>query len=142
MSDEKMIEAAKIAQATEFIETKENKYKSEIAQGGSNVSGGQKQRLSIARAIAKDPEIFVFDDSFSALDLKTDANLRAALADITKNKTVIIVAQRISTILNADQIIVLDEGKIVGIGTHEELMKNCETYSQIALSQLSKEELE
>ncbi len=142
MTDEKMIEAAQIAQATEFIENKENKYKSEIAQGGSNVSGGQKQRLSIARAIAKDPEIFIFDDSFSALDLKTDANLRAALANITKNKTVIIVAQRISTILNADQIIVLDEGKIVGIGTHEELMKNCETYSQIALSQLSKEELE
>lgn len=134
--------AANIAQATEFIEAKEDKYNSEIAQGGTNVSGGQKQRLSIARAIAKDPEIFVFDDSFSALDLKTDAKLREALAKKTKNKTVIIVAQRISTILNADQIIVLEEGKIVGKGTHEELMKNCETYSQIALSQLSKEELE
>lgn len=142
MSDEQMKKAAKIAQSTEFIEAKEDNYKSNIAQGGSNVSGGQKQRLSIARAIAKDPEIFIFDDSFSALDLKTDANLRADLSEITKNKTVIIVAQRISTILNADQIIVLEEGKIVGIGTHKELMKNCDTYSQIALSQLSKEELE
>ena len=142
MSDENMEKAAVIAQATEFIEAKENKYNSEIAQGGNNVSGGQKQRLSIARAIAKDPEIFIFDDSFSALDLKTDVALRTALSDITKNKTVIIVAQRISTILNADQIIVLDEGKVVGIGTHSELMKTCETYKQIALSQLSKEELE
>lgn len=142
MSDEQMKLAANIAQATEFIEAKEDKYNSDIAQGGSNVSGGQKQRLSIARAIALDPEIFVFDDSFSALDLKTDANLRAALAEKTENKTVIIVAQRISTILNADQIIVLEEGKIVGKGTHKELMKNCEIYSQIALSQLSKEELE
>ncbi len=142
MTDEQMEKAARIAQATEFIEAKENTYASAIAQSGNNVSGGQKQRLSIARAIAKDPEIFVFDDSFSALDLKTDANLRAALSEITKDKTVIIVAQRISTILNADQIIVLDEGKIVGIGKHEDLMKTCETYSQIALSQLSKEELE
>ena len=142
MSDEQMKEAAKIAQATEFIEAKPDKYKSEIAQGGANVSGGQKQRLSIARAIAIDPEIFVFDDSFSALDLKTDSKLRAALATKTKDKTVIIVAQRVSTILNADQIIVLEEGKIVGIGTHQELMKKCDTYSQIALSQLSKEELE
>ena len=141
MSDKQMIEAAEIAQATEFIEGKEKKYKDEIAQGGSNVSGGQKQRLAIARAIAKDPEIFVFDDSFSALDFKTDSNLREALAQKTKNKTVIIVAQRISTILNADQIIVLEEGKVVGIGTHEELMKNNETYRQIALSQLSEEEL-
>lgn len=141
MPDERMIKAAEIAQATEFIENKEKKYKEEIAQGGSNVSGGQKQRLSIARALAKDPEIFVFDDSFSALDLKTDAALREALAEKTENKTVIIVAQRISTILNADQIIVLEEGKIVGIGTHEELMKNNETYRQIALSQLSEEEL-
>ncbi len=137
-----MVKAAEIAQATEFIEAKEDKYAANIAQGGNNVSGGQKQRLSIARAIAKDPEIFIFDDSFSALDLKTDAKLREALSEITKEKTVIIVAQRISTILNADQIIVLDEGKIVGIGTHKELMKTCETYSQIALSQLSKEELE
>ena len=141
MSDEKMIEAAEIAQATEFINEKENKYKDPIAQGGGNVSGGQKQRLSIARAIAKDPEIFVFDDSFSALDFKTDSALREALATRTKNKTVIIVAQRISTILNADKIIVLEEGKMVGMGTHEELMKNNETYRQIALSQLSEEEL-
>ncbi len=141
MSDEKMIEAAEIAQATEFIDSKEKKYKDEIAQGGGNVSGGQKQRLSIARAIAKDPEIFVFDDSFSALDFKTDSKLREALAEKTENKTVIIVAQRISTILNADQIVVLEEGKVVGIGTHEELMKNNETYRQIALSQLSEEEL-
>ena len=141
MSDKKMIEAAEIAQATEFIDSKEKKYKDEIAQGGGNVSGGQKQRLSIARAIAKDPEIFVFDDSFSALDFKTDSKLREALAEKTENKTVIIVAQRISTILNADQIVVLEEGKVVGIGTHEELMKNNETYRQIALSQLSEEEL-
>ncbi len=141
MSDEKMIEAAEIAQATEFINEKENKYKDPIAQGGGNVSGGQKQRLSIARAIAKDPEIFVFDDSFSALDFKTDSALREALATRTKNKTVIIVAQRISTILNADKIIVLEEGKMVGMGTHEELMKDNETYRQIALSQLSEEEL-
>lgn len=142
LSDEKMKEAAEIAQATEFIEAKQEKYQSEIAQGGNNVSGGQKQRLSIARAIATDPEIFVFDDSFSALDLKTDRALREALSKKTKDKTVIIVAQRISTILNADQIIVLEEGKIVGKGTHEKLMKSCETYQQIALSQLSKEELE
>ena len=141
MSDEQMIEAARIAQATEFIEEKENKYKDPIAQGGGNVSGGQKQRLSIARAIAKDPEIFVFDDSFSALDFKTDSKLREALSEKTKDKTVIIVAQRISTVLNANQIIVLEEGKVVGIGTHEELMKNNETYRQIALSQLSEEEL-
>ena len=142
MSDEQMKLAAEIAQATEFIEQKPDKYNSEIAQGGSNVSGGQKQRLSIARAVAKDPEIFVFDDSFSALDYKTDAKLREALKEKTENKTVIIVAQRINTILNADQIIVLDDGKIAGKGTHEELMKNCEVYRQIALSQLSKEELE
>jgi len=140
MSDEQMKLAAEIAQATEFIEQKPDKYDSEIAQGGSNVSGGQKQRLSIARAVAKDPEIFVFDDSFSALDYKTDAKLREALKEKTENKTMIIVAQRINTILNADQIIVLDDGKIAGKGTHEELMKNCEVYRQIALSQLSKEE--
>ena len=141
MSDEKMVEAAEIAQATEFIDGKDDKYKSEIAQGGSNVSGGQKQRLSIARAVAKDPEIFVFDDSFSALDFKTDSALREALATRTKNKTCIIVAQRISTILNADKIVVLDDGKVVGQGTHEELIQNNETYRQIALSQLSEEEL-
>ena len=141
MSDEQMIEAAQIAQATEFIDSKPEKYKEPIAQGGSNVSGGQKQRLSIARAIAIDPEILVFDDSFSALDFKTDSTLRAELAKKTKDKTVIIVAQRINTILNADQIIVLEDGKIVGKGTHEELIKNNETYKQIALSQLSEEEL-
>ena len=141
MSDERMYKAAEIAQATEFIETKEKKYQDPISQGGGNVSGGQRQRISIARALAKDPEIFVFDDSFSALDLKTDAALREALSEKTQDKTVIIVAQRISTILNADQIIVLEEGKVVGIGTHEELMKDNETYRQIALSQLSEEEL-
>lgn len=142
MSDEQMKNASQIAQATEFIESKPEKYNSEIAQGGSNVSGGQRQRLSIARAIAKDPEIFVFDDSFSALDFKTDSKLREALKEKTEGKTVIIIAQRISTILDADQIIVLDEGKIVGKGTHKELMESNEVYQQIALSQLSKEELE
>lgn len=142
MSDEQMKEVAEIAQAIEFIEEKDKKYQEPIAQGGSNVSGGQKQRLSIARAIAKNPEIFVFDDSFSALDFKTDSKLREALASKTKNKTVIIVAQRISTILNAEKIVVLEEGKVVGIGTHEELMKDNETYQQIALSQLSEEELD
>ncbi|CDE90797.1 putative uncharacterized protein [Clostridium sp. CAG:389] len=141
MSDEQMIEAAQIAQATEFIESKPEKYQEPIAQGGSNVSGGQKQRLSIARAIAIDPEILVFDDSFSALDFKTDSVLRAELAKKIQDKTVIIVAQRINTILNADQIIVLEDGKVVGKGTHEELIKNNETYKQIALSQLSAEEL-
>ena len=141
MSDEQMIEAAKIAQATEFIESKPEKYQEPIAQGGSNVSGGQKQRLSIARAIAIDPEILVFDDSFSALDFKTDSILRAELAKKTQDKTVIIVAQRINTILNADQIIVLEDGKVVGKGTHEELIKTNETYKQIALSQLSAKEL-
>lgn len=142
MSDENMIKAAQIAQAEEFISAKSNTYNSEISQGGNNVSGGQKQRLSIARAIAKNPEIFVFDDSFSALDFKTDLKLRTALEEVTQDKTVIIVAQRISTIMDANQIIVLDEGKIVGKGTHDELMKNNEVYRQIALSQLSKEELE
>ena len=142
MSNEEMEKAAQIAQATEFIQNKEEKFKSPIAQGGNNVSGGQKQRLSIARALAIEPEILIFDDSFSALDLKTDKALREELSKQTKNKTVIIVAQRISTIMNADQIIVLEEGKIVGKGTHEELLKNCETYKQIALSQLSEEELE
>ena len=141
MSDEQMIQAASIAQAEEFINSKPDGYKSEISQGGNNVSGGQKQRLSIARAIAKDPEIYVFDDSFSALDFKTDLNLRTALEKEAKDKTVIIVAQRINTIMNAEQIIVIDEGKIVGKGTHEELLKNNEVYKQIALSQLSQEEL-
>ena len=140
-TDEEIQKATEIAQATEFIEAKDDKYDSSIAQGGSNVSGGQKQRLAIARAIAKDPKIFIFDDSFSALDLKTDATLRKALGDNVKNSTVIIVAQRISTILRAEQILVLDDGKIVGKGTHEELMKSCEVYQQIAKSQLSAKEL-
>ena len=141
MSDDRMYEAARIAQATEFIETLPGKYDYEIAQGGTNVSGGQKQRLSIARAIAKDPDIYIFDDSFSALDFKTDTKLRSELKSVTKDKTVLIVAQRISTILHADQIIVLNEGKIVGKGTHKELLKNCDVYKEIALSQLSEEEL-
>ena len=140
-TDEQIREAAEIAQATEFIDSKPEGFDTEIAQGGTNVSGGQKQRLSIARAIAKNPEIYIFDDSFSALDLKTDAALRKALKKKTGDSTVLIVAQRISTILHAEQIIVLDEGRIVGKGTHEELLKNCEIYKQIALSQLSKEEL-
>ncbi len=140
-TDEEIRLAAEIAQATEFIDAKDDKYDSAIAQGGSNVSGGQKQRLSIARAIAKNPKIFIFDDSFSALDLKTDAALRKALSDNVKDCTVIIVAQRISTILHADQILVLDDGRIVGKGTHEELMKSCEVYQQIAKSQLSAKEL-
>ena len=140
-TDEEIREAAEIAQATEFIDSKPEGFDTKIAQGGTNVSGGQKQRLSIARAIAKNPEIYIFDDSFSALDLKTDAALRKALKKKTGDSTVLIVAQRISTILHAEQIIVLDEGKVIGKGTHEELLKNCEVYKQIALSQLSKEEL-
>ena len=140
-TDEEIAKAAKIAQAIEFIETKDDRYDSAIAQGGSNVSGGQKQRLAIARAIAKDPKIFVFDDSFSALDLKTDAALRKALGENVKDSTVIIVAQRISTILHAEQILVLDDGEVVGKGTHEELLKTCEVYQQIAKSQLSAREL-
>lgn len=141
-SEAEMTEAATIAQATEFIEQKKKKYKSTISQGGSNVSGGQKQRLSIARAIAKHPDVYIFDDSFSALDYKTDATLRAKLKEKTSESTVMIVAQRISTILHADQIIVLDDGQIVGKGTHKELLKNCEAYYQIASSQLSENELE
>lgn len=141
-SEETMMEAAKVAQAAEFIEEKPKCYDSRISQGGGNVSGGQKQRLSIARAIAKDPKIFIFDDSFSALDYKTDVTLRKALKEHTVNSTVIIVAQRISTILHAEQIIVLDEGKVAGIGTHKELLKNCDVYYQIAASQLSEKELE
>ena len=140
-TDEEIMEAAEIAQAKDFIEEKHAKYDSPIAQGGSNVSGGQKQRLSIARAIAKNPKVFIFDDSFSALDLKTDAALRKALASKVSDSTVIIVAQRISTILHADQILVMDDGKVVGKGTHEELLKNCEVYRQIAKSQLSAKEL-
>ncbi|KAB1439917.1 ABC transporter ATP-binding protein [Candidatus Galacturonibacter soehngenii] len=142
MSKDKVEKAATIAQAIDFISEKPEKFDSEIAQGGSNVSGGQKQRLSIARAIAKQPEIFIFDDSFSALDYKTDVTLRKALKSETKDAITIIVAQRISTILHADKIIVLDEGKVVGMGTHKELLKTCEVYMQIAMSQLSKEELD
>ena len=140
-TEEEVRRAARIAQAADFIEEKEEKYQSPIAQGGSNVSGGQKQRLSIARAIAKDPEIYIFDDSFSALDYKTDVTLRSALQKETKGSTTLIVAQRISTILHADQIIVLDEGNIVGKGTHEELLQTCPVYQQIAKSQLSEDDL-
>ena len=140
-TDAEIEKAAAIAQATEFIEAKDDKYETAIAQGGTNVSGGQKQRLAIARAIAKDPKIFIFDDSFSALDLKTDAALRKALAENVKDSTVIIVAQRISTILHAEQILVLDDGKVVGKGTHEELLRSCEVYQEIAKSQLSEKEL-
>lgn len=141
ISDSEVEKAAKIAQAAEFIEEKPKGYQAPVAQGGTNVSGGQKQRLSIARAIAKKPEILIFDDSFSALDFKTDRTLREALKENTKDTTTIIVAQRISTILNADQILVLDDGRMAGLGTHRELMKNCEVYRQIAMSQLSEEEL-
>lgn len=141
VSDDEMKEAAQIAQAMEFIEQKEEGFESPIAQGGTNVSGGQKQRLSIARAIAMKPRVFLFDDSFSALDYKTDAALRKALGENIKDATVIIVAQRISTILHADQILVLEDGKIVGKGTHEELLNGCETYLEIAKSQLSEAEL-
>ena len=141
-SQELVEKSAKIAQAAEFISELKNGYKNDIAQGGSNVSGGQRQRLSIARAIAVEPNVYIFDDSFSALDFKTDAKLRLALAKETKHKTVLIVGQRINTIMNADKIIVLDEGKIVGQGTHQELMKNCEVYQEIAASQLSEDDLQ
>ena len=140
-SEQEMAEAAQIAQAVEFIDTKPERYKSPISQGGANVSGGQKQRLSIARAIAKHPDVYIFDDSFSALDYKTDTVLRSALKEKTTDSVVLIVAQRISTILHAEQIIVLDDGKIVGKGTHEELLKTCDAYYQIAASQLSESEL-
>ena len=142
-ASQKLVEkSAKIAQAAEFISELKNGYKNDIAQGGSNVSGGQRQRLSIARAIAVEPNVYIFDDSFSALDFKTDATLRLALAKETKHKTVLIVGQRINTIMNADKIIVLDEGKIVGQGTHQELMKDCEVYQEIAASQLSEDDLQ
>ena len=142
-ASQKLVEkSAKIAQATEFINELKNGYKNDIAQGGSNVSGGQRQRLSIARAIAVEPNVYIFDDSFSALDFKTDAKLRSALAKETKHKTVLIVGQRINTIMNADKIIVLDEGKIVDQGTHQELMKNCQVYQEIAASQLSEDDLQ
>ena len=141
-SQELVEKSANIAQAAEFISELKNGYKNDIAQGGSNVSGGQRQRLSIARAIAIEPNVYIFDDSFSALDFKTDAKLRLALAKETKHKTVLIVGQRINTIMNADKIIVLDEGKIVGQGTHQELMKDCEVYQEIAASQLSEDDLQ
>ncbi len=142
-ASQKLVEkSAKIAQAAEFVSELKNGYKNEIAQGGSNVSGGQRQRLSIARAIAVEPNVYIFDDSFSALDFKTDAKLRLALAKETKHKTVLIVGQRINTIMSADKIIVLDEGKIVGQGTHQELMKDCEVYQEIAASQLSEDDLQ
>ena len=142
-ASQKLVEkSAKIARAAEFISELKNGYKNDIAQGGSNVSGGQRQRLSIARAIAVEPNVYIFDDSFSALDFKTDAKLRLALAKETKHKTVLIVGQRINTIMNADKIIVLDEGKIVGQGTHQELMKNCQVYQEIAASQLSEDDLQ
>jgi ATP-binding cassette subfamily B protein len=141
ITDEAMAKAAGIAQAAGFVEEKEGGYGSEIAQGGSNVSGGQRQRLAIARAVAKDPKIFIFDDSFSALDYRTDRDLRAALAKNLGDTTILIVAQRIATILRADKIIVVDDGKIVGEGTHRELLGNCPVYREIAESQLSEEEL-
>ena len=137
-----MVEAAETAQAMEFIQTKENGLDEEVSQGGTNVSGGQKQRLSIARALVKKARVYLFDDSFSALDFKTDQVLRKALKEKVGDSTIIIVAQRINTVLDADQIIVMDEGHMAGIGTHEELMKTCEVYKEIALSQLSEEELE
>ncbi len=142
ISDKKIKEAIRVAQAEEFVLKMDDKYNTHIASGGTNVSGGQKQRLSIARAIARDPEIYIFDDSFSALDYKTDSVLRHELKKYTKDATSIIVAQRIGTIMNADTIIVLDNGEVAGMGTHKELLKNCEVYKEIALSQLSKEELE
>ena len=138
----KVKEAIEVAQGTDFVSKMDKQYEAHIARGGTNVSGGQKQRLAIARAIARDPEIYIFDDSFSALDYKTDAVLRKELKKYTKDATSIIVAQRIGTIINADKIVVLDEGECVGIGTHKELLKNCKVYKEIALSQLSKEELE
>ncbi|NIV29548.1 MAG: ATP-binding cassette domain-containing protein, partial [Anaerolineae bacterium] len=138
---ETLKEAAEIAQASEFIFAKEEGFEAEIAQGGSNVSGGQRQRLAIARALVKKPPIYIFDDSFSALDFRTDSALRKALKDKTGDATVLIVTQRVATVKNADQIIVLDEGRVVGIGTHHELMETCETYQEIAYSQLSRGEL-
>ncbi|WP_313176420.1 ABC transporter ATP-binding protein, partial [Streptococcus parasuis] len=134
-------EATDVAQAKEFIESKEEKFDTHLAEGGSNLSGGQKQRLSIARAIVKKPDIYIFDDSFSALDYKTDAILRSRLKEVTENATVMIVAQRVGTIMDADQIIVLNEGEIVGRGTHNELMENNEIYSEIANSQLNRQSL-
>ena len=141
ISDKKVKEAIKVAQGADFVEKMENGYDAHIARGGTNISGGQKQRLSIARAIARDPEIYIFDDSFSALDYKTDATLRNELKKYTKSATNMIVAQRIGTIMDADKIVVLDNGECVGIGTHEELLKKCKIYKEIALSQFGEEEL-
>lgn len=140
--EEDIIKAIEVAQGKEFVEKMDNGYDSHIASGGSNISGGQKQRLAIARAIAREPEIYIFDDSFSALDYKTDSKLRKELKKYTKDATNIIVAQRIGTVMHADRIIVLEDGKCVGNGTHKELLKNCSVYQEIAYSQLSKEELE
>ena len=136
-----MQKACDVACATDFIENLPGKYQYEISQGGTNVSGGQRQRLSIARAVAKNPEFYVFDDSFSALDFKTDVRVRKNLREYTKDATIFIVGQRISSVMNADQIIVLDKGQIVGKGTHKELMKSCKVYQEIALSQLKESEL-
>ena len=141
ITEEEIKKAIEVAQGKDFIEEMENGYDTQMSQGGTNVSGGQKQRISIARAIARNPEIYIFDDSFSALDYKTDVTLRRELKKHTKNATSMIVAQRIGTILNADTIVVLDNGNCVGIGTHKELLKNCDVYKEIALSQLSEEEL-
>ena len=142
ITEEDIIKAIEVAQAKDFVENMENKYDSHIARGGTNVSGGQKQRLAMARAIARNPEIYIFDDSFSALDYKTDVTLRKKLKEYTKDATSMIVAQRIGTIINADKIVVLEKGECVGIGTHKELLKSCDVYKEIALSQVSKEELE
>lgn len=142
ITDEKIKSAIEVAQGKDFVEKMDGMYDAHIARGGTNVSGGQKQRLAIARAIAREPEIYIFDDSFSALDYKTDAVLRKCLKKYTKDATSMIVAQRIGTIINADKIVVLDEGECVGIGTHKELIKTCDVYKEIALSQLSKEELD
>ena len=142
ITKDKIKKAIDVAQGTEFVKNMKDTYDSVVARGGTNISGGQKQRLAIARAIARDPEIYIFDDSFSALDFKTDAVLRRELKKYTKNATSMIVAQRIGTIINADKIVVLDKGECVGIGTHKELLKKCSVYKEIALSQLSKEELE
>ena len=141
LTEEEMKRVAQISQSLEFIDKKEDGFDSPNSQSGTNVSGGQKQRLAIARAIAKNPEIYIFDDSFSALDFKTDAKLRKALKEYTKDSTILIVAQRISSIMNADKIIVLEQGEIVGMGTHNELLKNCEVYKEIASSQLGEEEI-
>ena len=141
VSEGDLLKAIEISQSKEFVEEKTDGIASEISQGGTNVSGGQKQRLSIARALAKKPKVLIFDDSFSALDFKTDGLLRKSISENIENSTMLIVAQRINTIINAEKIIVLDEGKIVGIGTHKDLLKTCSIYKQIALSQLSEEEL-